>query len=170
MYKHAELSVCRKYRYTLTRKWGEGDCLMACILVNPSTADHTNNDATTIRCMGFAERHGYDGLIMANLFAFRSRDPAMLKRNHAVGVDIRGPDNRKHLLDVVAKSSRILVGWGTGGGYLNADIDFMRWMREDGHDVHCLKITQDGYPAHPLYLRKDSQLIPYFGRQLAGAA
>lgn len=53
------ISSCEDYRYTLTRFWGGRDHparSLAFLMLNPSTADHTVDDPTIRRCMGFARR------------------------------------------------------------------------------------------------------------------
>ena len=42
--------------------------------VNPSTANESKSDATMRKVMGFAERNGYDGFVMLNLYPQRSTD------------------------------------------------------------------------------------------------
>ena len=79
--KTATFSECRKYRYTLWRRW---DGLFASgyamfIGLNPSTADETNDDPTIRRCIGYARDWGYGGLCMTNLFAFRATLPKNMK-------------------------------------------------------------------------------------------
>jgi hypothetical protein len=38
------------------------------------------------------------------------------------------------------------------------DKEFMHYV---GGDVHCLALTKDGHPRHPLYLKKDLKPVPY---------
>ena len=81
MEKSAILSADRKYRYVLTRIWDETKPTVVFIGLNPSTADEEVDDKTIRKCIGYAKRWGYGKLIMVNLFAFRSTDPSMLKRD-----------------------------------------------------------------------------------------
>ncbi len=99
----ATLSADRIYRYTLTREvdmFGNGEAAMF-LMLNPSTADETEDDPTIRRCIGFARRWGYSTLHVANLFAFRATSPADLK----MASDPIGPDNDRHLVNR-------LGGWG----------------------------------------------------------
>ena len=72
----ATWSEDRKYRYSLIRRSGfVGDSMVLFIMLNPSTADEDNNDPTIRRCVGFANRWGYDWLYICNLSPLRSTDP-----------------------------------------------------------------------------------------------
>lgn len=83
--RDAHLSPCRRYRYALWRRWGDGPHAMF-IGLNPSTADETADDPTIRRCIAFARAWGYGALCMANLFAYRATQPAdMLAQDDPVG-------------------------------------------------------------------------------------
>ena len=47
-------------------------------MLNPSTADETDDDPTIRRCIEFAKRDGYGGIHVVNLFAIRATDPKEL--------------------------------------------------------------------------------------------
>lgn len=47
-------------------------------MLNPSTADALEDDHTIKRCVRFAYNWGYDGLIVENLWDFRSTDWSVL--------------------------------------------------------------------------------------------
>ncbi|WP_368188730.1 DUF1643 domain-containing protein [Aeromonas sp. R7-3] len=78
--RHAVFSPCRTYRYALSRVWATDKPYALFIGLNPSTADETLDDPTIRRCIDFAKRRGYGGLVMANLFAYRATDPEVMKR------------------------------------------------------------------------------------------
>jgi hypothetical protein len=63
--------------------------------LNPSTADERQDDPTIRRCIRFARDWGHGGLVMANVFPFRSTQPKGLldadDRNQ-LGERARGPD------------------------------------------------------------------------------
>ena len=71
----AVFSECRRYRYVLRRIWDREKSPAMFVGLNPSTADEVRNDPTVTRCIGYAQRWGAGGLIMTNIFAFRSTDP-----------------------------------------------------------------------------------------------
>lgn len=159
MYKDAYFSDDRKYRYLLTRIWGEeskGIPLRQCALfigLNPSTADETEDDPTIRRCIGYAKAWGYGGLIMANIFAFRATNP----RDMFTQEDPVGPENDEYLILAHKFSGISVAAWGTHGKHRNRDLRVKRILDvqdSNGEEkkLHCLRLTSQGHPAHPLYL------------------
>ena len=80
MEKTATISRCEKYRYKLTRTWDEKKGKVLFIMLNPSTANHIENDLTTIRCINFAEKWGYGGIMIGNIYPFRAKRPKDLRK------------------------------------------------------------------------------------------
>src|SRR5580693_7206992 len=71
-----------EYRYSLTRIWDSSLFPMVFIMLNPSTADHRNDDPTITRCRNRALRDNTAGrLVVVNLFALRATDPRALTRH-----------------------------------------------------------------------------------------
>lgn len=64
-----------RLRFSLTKK---GKKKLIVIGVNPSTATAETSDPTITKVMGFAERNGFDGFIMLNLYPQRCTDPNKL--------------------------------------------------------------------------------------------
>ena len=153
MEKSAILSADRKYRYVLTRIWDETKPTVVFIGLNPSTADEEVDDKTIRKCIGYAKRWGYGKLIMANLFAFRSTDPSLLKRVE----DPVGPDNDSYIQKCVSESNLVIACWGNHGKLLNRDKVLMGSLP----NLVCLKRNKNGTPHHPLYLSKDITPMPY---------
>lgn len=58
----AELSEDREYRYRLWRQWDAQKPTLAFIMLNPSTADESEDDPTIRRCLGYAEDFEFDKL------------------------------------------------------------------------------------------------------------
>lgn len=156
----AEFSADRVHRYRLWRRWADGPMLMV-IGLNPSTADETTDDPTVRRCIGYAERWGFAGLLMTNLFAYRSTDP----RGLLAATDPVGPGNWHTIAnlagDTLSTDGAVLAAWGAHGRLLAAS------KRMDdrlvGFPVACLGRTRRGEPKHPLYLRADATPEPYLG-------
>lgn len=157
----AVLSECGRYRYTLWRRWSRAALLVVCML-NPSTADASNADATITKLCGFARRLGYGGIFVVNLFAFRATKPAEMRRS---GYSV-GPENDRYIAEAIelAKSSGapFVCAWGAGGSFLERDRDVLREIRIGGVRPVCFRITpKSGAPEHPLYIPYSEALKPY---------
>jgi len=100
----ATLSPCGRYRYRLGRRWAQHRLSLPLLFVmlNPSTADAEQDDATIRRCTTFAVAHGFDAMEVVNLFAFRATDPADLWR----AADPVGPDADRHIAEAAARAAQ----------------------------------------------------------------
>jgi len=145
MKKTAAFSRCRQYRYALWRTWNNTQKQVLFICLNPSTADDKNDDPTLIRCINYAKFWGYGGVCIANLFAFKATKPAdLLASDSPIG------SRNNHWLKKLANQSDLCVAaWGNHGRYLNRSAK----VQELIPNLHYLKITKLGEPAHPLYLK-----------------
>ena len=159
------ISDDQQYRYRLHRRLrdeGPGKT-MAFVMLNPSTADHTKDDPTIRRCIGFAKREDCRDLLVINLFALRATDPAKLKYHN----DPIGPENDAYIAEVASwiQATGVLVcAWGQGGRLRNRGNQVWRNLVQKGVDPYCLAKSAGGDPCHPLYLRKDLPLQKYVYR------
>jgi hypothetical protein len=161
MQRDATLSKCGKYRYRLTRRWGDG-AVATFIMLNPSTADALVDDATIRKCMGFARRWGMSGLMVGNLFAYRATNPRDMRR----APDPVGPDNERHLHEMCHEAGAsgngglVVCAWGANGSYMQQDQTFLGWC--EGLWIirpKALRLTSKGMPEHPLYVPYDTGLV-----------
>jgi len=143
------------YRYLLRIEWNKQLPLLVVIGLNPSTADHTRDDATVRRWRGYAKDWGHGGLCILNLFAYRATDPRALQQ----AADPVGKDNDYYIDRYTGNGERVLACWGRNGGYLQRDLRVWSMLRDN--DVVCLGYTKDGHPLHPLRLRRDLQPMEY---------
>lgn len=157
MKRGAILSDCGRFRYALTRLWDEALPVLLFVMLNPSTADALIDDATIRRCMAFAQAHGYGGVEVVNLFAYRATAPADLRRA-AYPV---GPANDEHIAAAAARAGDVCVAWGACDAVDARAQVVMPLLRAAGHEPLCLHITRSGYPGHPLYLPAASRLRPF---------
>ena len=92
-----------RYRYSLTRQWGDrgisGDGLLW-VMLNPSTATADRNDPTLRKIIGFTKRLGNKRLRVVNLYGLVATKPADLYRAE----DPVGPENDAHI--ALSSSSR----------------------------------------------------------------
>jgi hypothetical protein len=152
MYTAAVLSQNGVYRYELSRRWSSLPVL-GWVMLNPSTADASIDDPTIRRCMGFARRWGFGGIVVRNLFALRARHPRQLRR-HA---DPIGPDNDSYLARCGDDDLTVLA-WGAAGGDRGRRVQHLFHQRS--LRLCRLAVTKSGQPAHPLYLRADLVPVP----------
>jgi hypothetical protein len=128
---------------------------VAFICLNPSTADEIQNDPTVQRCLSFAQRWGFGGLIMLNIFALRSTDPQGLY-DHP---DPVGPMNDHYIVETVRRYevTQVIAAWGNHGDFKGRGDEVKRLVNEDGamRLYHLGEFTKKGQPRHPLYLKGD---------------
>lgn len=157
----AIISPCGEYRYRLERQC-EGEGSTAIIMVNPSTADAEQDDATIRKLKGFGNRNGWGRLIVGNLFAYRATDVRELGRV----ADPVGPDNDDILRDIFGSANRIVYAWGP----IAKQPRFWRgrWRKVDAirnamvQRPYCIgEPAKCGHPKHPLMLAYDSPIIPW---------
>ena len=156
-----------EYRYVLTRclrvppSSGVPRTVLFCLL-NPSTADETEDDPTIRRVVNFAKREGYDHLSVVNLYGVRSTDPKAL----ASFDDPIGPDNDNTIRTEVSQADLVVAAWGVPPPIPDADkrVRQVLALLTADQDVYRLgKPTKGGHPPHPLYLRKDTPLELHVG-------
>lgn len=133
-------------------------------MLNPSTADASNDDPTIRRCKGFAQAWACGRLVVVNLFAFRATKPADMKRAD----DPVGPDNDAHIaraaLEVSRSGGHLVCAWGAHGKIKDRGRKVLAdLLAQDGAAPCSLDLTADGMPRHPLYLRGDLLPVPYRG-------
>ena len=148
----AVFSPCHVWRYQLCRVWDERPYLNV-IALNPSTADAFKDDPTIRRCIDYARRWGYGGLYVTNIFAFRATDPKVMK----AAPDPIGPENDRWLRKTAKRAGLVVAAWGTHGAFK----DRAQEVIEQIPNLHCFRITQNGWPEHPLYLPKSLTPVPY---------
>lgn len=159
--RSARLSDCRRYRYSLGREWSSGTGTVCFVMLNPSTADALEDDATVRRCMGFAKLWGYKRLEIRNLFAWRATDPKEL----LTAPDPIGPENDAEL-QLAKAADQIIVAWGTHGSLKGRDRAVLKILADV--PVYCLGRSQAGHPLHPLRLRADTERTLFAARESLG--
>jgi hypothetical protein len=148
--RSAYVSSCGRYRYSLMRRWSPGPDLLW-VMLNPSTADGTEDDATIRRCINFSRSWGYGSMTIGNLYAIRSTDPAILYNISAE--EARGPENEAILQALALDAGAVVCAWGAMGGIVVPDV-----LRGCPGGVWHLGLTKHGCPRHPLYAPGKSQL------------
>jgi hypothetical protein len=159
--------IAGEYRYALHRQWSP-EPPMVFIMLNPSTAGSDNDDPTIRRCIGFAERENRGGIIVVNLFAYRSPSPAALaQRLKDLGPESAvGPKNHEAIKAALEASRRsteplVVVAWGKPHNARMSEAIrhrrglLLEWTTARDIQLYALAVLGDLYrsPRHPLYLR-----------------
>ena len=124
-------------------------------MLNPSTANHVQNDLTTIRCINFAEKWGYGGIMIGNIYPFRAKRPKDLKKwksdDRYWQLKSEVQDNINYVGDMAQKADMIVCAWGCNHPGIP------EWVDELG-DLFYLELCKDNItPKHPLgNLSKDA--------------
>lgn len=171
----AQLSADEKYRYLLWREWrGTGTererrvgddppwtepltCLF--VMLNPSTADGTEDDPTIRRCVDFARRWNYRRMEVVNLFAYRATKPVEILRLNDKDEPC-GYFNQEFIEGAARDAGMIVCAWGSHGTHLDQDQTVLGWIqRSTDLPLHVLAFTGNGQPRHPLYVAADTKPI-----------
>ncbi|AFQ48274.1 DUF1643 domain-containing protein [Burkholderia cepacia] len=157
----AIISRCCRYRYRLEREIAPAGFVVAFFGVNPSRADASVRDQSDLKWTGFAARWGARKYIAGNSFALRSPNV----RDLAAVVDPIGPENDKHLAQIIADADLLVPCWGDRGKLpkpLRPRLDAVAAMLfASGKPVKVFGLTSKGDPKHPLMLGYDTPLIEW---------
>lgn len=157
-YTGAVITEDQKYRYALWRKWKLGGRNIMFIGLNPSRANEYFNDPTITRLINFSKDWGFDGMYMANLFAWRDPDPSFLKQFGVLNFfEYVGSHTDEWLRVMSADSVRLVFCWGS---WNNIEIR-SKVVEHEFPGAMCFGKNADGSPKHPLYLKKTTKLIEY---------
>lgn len=158
--RSAIISPCELFRYRLERVVGPG--LTAAVYgVNPSKADHKIDDQTIRKLYGFGKRLSIGRWLVGNPFAYRATDVKELTN----AVDPIGPDNDRHIEQIMRDADLHIVAWGPLSK-LPPRLRH-RWRaianiaERVGCQLMCWGTAQDGHPRHPLMLAYDTPLVPW---------
>ena len=149
----ASFSTDRRYRFTLYRRWAESGDEILFIGLNPSTADEAHNDPTVWRCINFARGWGYRGIWLGNIFAWRTTYPDGLDGVHKPV----GRGNNLALRVMAERCQKKVYAWGNHGQLMDRGREVVDMLGPGW----CLGINKNGNPKHPLYQRRDAQLVEY---------
>lgn len=167
------------YRYRLERDWAPADALdvydgldddprpvpaVTFVMLNPSTADDSDDDPTIRRCVSFARALGYERLVVVNLYNWRATQPDDLWLQEdpvgAPGPYLKDPIERA-LHEAWEYDWPIIAAWGSNArpGRVAEVLTF-----EHADRFTCLGVTKDGHPRHPLYVKSSTVLVPWPAR------
>jgi len=139
----------RYYRYALGRHWSEEvDAVpLVWVMLNPSTADQDEDDATIRKCIGFAKEHHFGAILVVNLFAAVKTDPrALLKLDDPVG--LHADAYLERALDLAGHGAHVVAAWGDVHRLLGRRAELWSEPLRAMH-ARCLGKTRRGSPRHP---------------------
>ena len=146
--KRAVISDCNKYRYELHRTWDEKKKKVLFIMLNPSTADSVEDDLTTIRCMNFAKKWGYGGIMIGNIYPIRAKRPIhLIKWTNSCGREEYKAlfENIDYVSQMADEADLVVCAWGCNHPGVPD------WVKELDIPLHYLELCKDGKtPKHPL--------------------
>jgi len=128
------------------------------VLHNPSTANADDDDATSRKGQGFAERWGYTDMIFTNVVTRCATDAKDLTSE---GLTCRWADYAlRQAFKIVKENNGILIAaWGTPKGKaavqraIIARIEHVTEMAKQAEaQFHAIRVSPNGWPEHPLYL------------------
>ena len=148
-----------EYRQFLGRHWDHNLPYMGLVMLNPSVANGDKDDPTIRRCIDFAQRLGFGGIEVYNIYDFIATDQDDLMRakrkvSTSGNVMIGSMGFSEKWFDTVV----FACGKPKKGDHKARITEVYDIVKEQGFKVKCLGITKEGYPRHPLYLKKETQL------------
>lgn len=162
------------YRWTMKRAWSAGRCIHWHLL-NPSAADASRDDPTTLRMMNFSLGWGFGSMIVTNVYPFISANQAALHRwcrmwrwqepvlgtweidKSALNAWMRNIDVVR---GVIGQTDVHVAAWGAGAHPVDLEefLDEVSFDFDANHgrganvkiDWQCIGRNRDGSPVHPL--------------------
>ena len=143
-------------RFTLGTK---GERPLICFGINPSTAtpQKLDNTVNTVRLQ--AEQNGYDSFIMLNVYPLRATNPNDLPKEHCPTL---AGENLAQITQLINGGTYALwAAWGTLIGKRPYLLPLVQEIIRHNSLKNCTwlsrgKITKDGHPHHPLYVKKEA--------------
>lgn len=148
----ADFNADRSHRLLLWRLWSpEPGSLLGFVMLNPSSADETRDDPTTVRNMARARALGYAGVVQANLYSYRTPHPRLLKAAGYPGHPVAS-DNTDALARLGDLCPEIVLAWGAHArpGDAAALLRLLA-LRPRPPRLRHLGLLKNGQPRHPLH-------------------
>lgn len=139
-----------------------GKTMLACLGLNPSTAEPEKLDRTLESVRRIAKHNKYDGWLMWNISSQRTTDPGRLANKPDYDMHAK---NLAHILRAVSDHGIATVWLAFGNNILIRDYmpvlleDILTVLRPFDLDYKMLSMTQKGFPRHPLYVSGRSKLV-----------
>lgn len=157
-----------KVRYVLKK---EGKNPLIVLGINPSTADDVRPDRTMTRVCGFADKMGFDGFVMLNVYPLRT--PKIEELPGELNIDLH-QNNLSHIVKEISKieNPTILVAHGNSISkkkYLRLCLkDILKELTQfkGAKFIQLGDLTNEGNPRHPLMSRADIEIKEYKSKKI----
>jgi hypothetical protein len=128
-------------------------------MLNPSTADHRQDDPTIRRIIHFTRSWGFDGLTVVNLYPYRSPHPSECRR--WAHWENNGPDwyarnalqrNAAIVAEQAKIAAMVVAAWGAtawDGDWVDNIVEEIVSGKGPSPTIYCLGVTESGTPKHP---------------------
>ena len=151
-----------EYRYILGTR---GKRPLICIGINPSTAAPDALDPTLQSVERIAHSNGYDSFLMFNVYAQRATRPDDMELQCNTALHEENRKAFRYLLSICEEPA-VWAAWGNIIMKRDYLMDCMRDFVADGEAVGAKWFTagpllKSGHPHHPLYLKRDTQLLDF---------
>ncbi|MGB2128385.1 MAG: DUF1643 domain-containing protein [Flavicella sp.] len=149
-------------RYLLGER---GTNMVACIGVNPSTAEPHQLDPTLKKVKRIIEFNRFNGWIMYNIYPQRATDPNDLDRvcNFRIH-ELNIKAIRKSIVELQIKTVWLAYGDLIGKrSFLSSCLNDLYTCLADLNLNWCIVNcpTKKGHPRHPLYQKSENKIIPF---------
>ena len=151
-----------EYRYILGTR---GKKPLICIGINPSTAAPDALDPTLQSVQRIALSNGYDSFLMCNVYAQRATRPDDMEKQYNMALH---EENRQAFRYLLSLSPQPAV-WAAWGNIIEKRDYLMDCMRDFALDAAAAgakwysagPLLKSGHPHHPLYLKRNTQLLAF---------
>ena len=156
----AVFSDCGKNRYWLRRNLTtQADRHVLWIMMNPSRANETSNDATTTMTTNISRRHGYDIHGVVNLSAVIEPDSTRLTANDGAVDPLNNQAISRALSWIRRQRGDIVIAWGASRHLKQREAQLLQHLRR--RHLLCLGQNSDGSPRFPRAIRRDAALAEF---------
>ena len=151
-----------EYRYLLGTR---GARPLICVGINPSTAAPDALDPTLQSVQRIALANGYDSFLMFNVYAQRATRPDDMEQVYNPRLQ---DENRKAFAWLLERTDTPAV-WAAWGNLIEKRPYLMDCVRDYAALAQARgacwytagPLLKSGHPHHPLYLRRDTPLLPF---------
>lgn len=160
----AVFSPDRRHRFRLDRRWGmEVGRSILWVMLNPSTADEQENDATLRRVIRFSNAWDFYRLTVVNLYSLVTTNPGYLYRAED---PVGGEENDASIALAAQEAGTIVLAWGACVPHparIETVLGILRANYWNNGGLFCLGRTKSGQPRHPVRLANATKLEPFYG-------